>query len=164
MAGQTRPPSTSKMKAKGTYPRSNVDRLSELAQGSQKISSFAMLKMRSKSAKLFEEESLDTKKEAKREAWAPKSKQNLSSSSSKFQRHGKVEAIAECGMGSTKPRRIKEFGRVIIHINIATCARLFLLVKAEDHIFLADLVKLKDIFEVSLFTKGMSYADAGCVC
>ena len=119
-----RPPSTSKKDSSSRKNKFTIDKLNDLAQDPQKISSFARLKMRSKSAKFFEEESSDFKKEAKKQAWAPKSKQNLSSSSSKFQRHGRVEAVTEykfSGKASegipnsakvTKPRSIKEFGRV----------------------------------------------------
>lgn len=89
--------------------------------------SFARLKMRSKSAKCFNEESSDIKKESKKQAWAPKSKQNLASSSSKFQRHGRVDTVADFnfsggrdgGGGNTsdnikpiKLRAAKDFGRV----------------------------------------------------
>lgn len=120
-----RPSSTSKVKDVSSR-KVTIDRLNDLAQDPQKISSFARLKMRSKSAKCFEEESSDIKKEAKKQAWAPKSKRNLSSSSSKFQRHGRVDTVAEYkfgGKGSggimtstklTKPRMAKDFGRVRI--------------------------------------------------
>jgi hypothetical protein len=98
---------------KGSSSRKGIDRLNDFTQDPQKMSSFARLKMRSKSAKWFEEESLDIKKEARKEAWAPKSKQNLSSSSLKFPRHGKVDVVAEYSHTKpTKPRAIKDFGRV----------------------------------------------------
>lgn len=95
------------------------DRLNDLARDPQRMTSFARLKVRSKSAKCFEEESLDIKKESKKQAWAPKSKQNLSSSSSKFQRYGRVETVADfkfhsggTEMPQSKPHPAKEFGRV----------------------------------------------------
>lgn len=121
-----RPSSTSKAKdSSSRKSKVTIDKLNDMAQDPQKISSYAKLKMRSKSAKFFEEESSDFKKEAKKQAWAPQSKQNLSSSSSKFQRHGRVESVTEYKFGGkagskevlnsaklAKPPSIKEFGRV----------------------------------------------------
>lgn len=93
--------------------RITTDRLNDLAQDPQRIPTFASsLKVRSKSAKCFEEESKDSRKESKKQAWAPKPKQNLSSSSSKFQRHGRVEDSIFGSKGGTGHRKEKEFGRV----------------------------------------------------
>ncbi len=93
-----------------------VDKLNDLAQNPERIPAFASaLKLQSKSAKLFDEESSNIKKESKKQAWAPRSKQNLASSSTpQFQREGKVETLdrREGGLSQHRP---KVFGRVKGH-------------------------------------------------
>lgn len=93
-----------------------VDKLNDLARDPKRISCFAKLIARSKSAKRFEEESLDIKKESKKQAWAPKSRRNLSSASTKFQRHGKTDAVVDFsfhdGKKASERRPTKDFGRV----------------------------------------------------
>lgn len=114
---QFRPQSTSKARdGKTKRNRLTTDTLNDLAQDPQRIPSFASSSIaRSKSAKFFDEEFIDSKKESKKQAWAPKPKQNLSSSSTKFQRYGRIESIAELGgegMMKGKLRGPKDFGRV----------------------------------------------------
>lgn len=101
--------------------RITTDRLNDLAQDPQRIPTFALsLKVRSKSAKCFEEESKDSRKESKKQAWAPKPKQNLFSSSSEFQRHGSVEDSMFGSKGGTGHRKEKEFGRVQYLLHVVT--------------------------------------------
>lgn len=89
--------------------RLNTD-TNDWGQDPQRISSFASIStVRSKSAKCFDEEFLDSKKESKKVAWAPKSKHNLSSSSTKFPRHGRIESFAEL---NREGKQVKDFGRV----------------------------------------------------
>ena len=95
--------------------RVTTDRLNDLARDPQRISTFASsLKVRSKSAKCFEEESMESRKESKKQAWAPKPKQNLFSSSSKFQQHEDPLLLGR--RGGTGHRKEKEFGRVQYYV------------------------------------------------
>ena len=91
-----------------------VDKLNDLALDPERIPAFASaLKLKSKSAKLFDEETSNIKKESKRQAWAPRPKQNLASSSTQFQRHGKIEASDRPGVVLSQRRHeAKTFGRV----------------------------------------------------
>ena len=118
-----RPPSSAKVNSSSSADSSlrknklTVDKLNDLAQDPQRIPAFASLKIRSKSAKCFKEESLDIKKESKKQAWAPKSKQNLASSSSKLQRYGRVDTVTPYQFGTSGKKtsqsgQVKDFGRV----------------------------------------------------
>lgn len=117
-----RPQSTSKSSnSNARRNRITIDTLNDLAQDPQRIPTFATsLKIRSKSAKFFSEEFVDSKKESKKQAWAPKPKQNLSSSSFQFQRHGRIDNLAELGdeerFLESKHRGKTEFGRVAIRL------------------------------------------------
>lgn len=108
---QSRPKSTSKAR-EDKRNRVTVDTLNDLAKDPCRIPEFASsLILRSKSAKFFDEELVDSSKESKKQAWAPKPKHNLASSSTKFQRHGRTDTATQ-KMMEGKLHAPKEFGRV----------------------------------------------------
>ena len=86
--------------------------LQDLALDPQRMSSFASSSnLRSKSAKLYKEESQDLKKETKKQAWAPKPKQILTTSSTNFQEQ--MEPSLQRG-NISRHHEEKAFGRVVI--------------------------------------------------
>ncbi len=95
-----------------------LDQLNDIAQDSQRLPTFASSpRLSSKSAKFFESESHDAKKESTKQAWAPKTKHKLFSSSSRFQ--GSKTPQLELGLETTtkphKDHKDNNFGRVCRH-------------------------------------------------